>query len=261
MANAPLVYSIGQVAFSPVLKMENYIDEIQENLRKKGFPKFLRTEVNTIKVEGLNPPKIEKSSSWIFQNKESTSSVCISQEFITFDTTHYETFDPFVETFGTALEILRQVVSVELVERIALRYVDLVEKQDNETFEQYLAPGLVGFPFSNKISNADKVDDTHHRTESSAATHLGKLTIRTLRTNKNIPLPPDLIPNTLALKRMPAKDKWVTFIDFDHVSIKQRDFVTENIIEDFWGLHEICGDAFHAAITNYARKQWGLGKK
>src|SRR5262249_51958952 len=40
LKHAPVVTIIGQVRFSPVLSMESYLPKIQEELRKKGFPKY-----------------------------------------------------------------------------------------------------------------------------------------------------------------------------------------------------------------------------
>ncbi len=253
-----LEYTIGQVAFSPVLRMEKYIDEIQDDLRKNGFPKFIQQEIPVVKVEVNNVPRFDKITTWIFQDKDSTLSLSITQEFITLETSHYTTFDSFIKILEYALSVLSKIVGIELVQRVGLRYVDMVRKEGEEAFSQYLEPGILGIPFKKDVSNIDSIESSRHASESTVDTALGQLIVRTLRTNQGIPLPPDLLPNTLSPKCIPHLQEWITFIDFDHFSMQQRDFNTEKLVDTFWDLKEITANAFHTAITDYAISKWGL---
>ena len=38
--NAPVVYVIVQVRFSPILSLQTYLPEIQEHFRRNSFPAF-----------------------------------------------------------------------------------------------------------------------------------------------------------------------------------------------------------------------------
>src|SRR5882762_5816637 len=141
---SPLVYVIGQVRISPVVAIEKYIPEIQEQLRHKGFPRFVKGQIQEIRFAIDAAPKMSVVDRYEFQNKESTSGIALATDSISLHTSKYEVYEKFEETFSTALTIIHQVVSLSLVERMGLRYIDLIRLNAGEQFSDYLQPGLLG---------------------------------------------------------------------------------------------------------------------
>ncbi len=40
MSNAPVYYALAQAHFNPVAAMSKYVDQIQDRLRREGYPLF-----------------------------------------------------------------------------------------------------------------------------------------------------------------------------------------------------------------------------
>jgi uncharacterized protein (TIGR04255 family) len=254
LTKAPLVYTLGQVIFSPIFSIGDYINHIQEQLRKNGFPKVAPNPLQTLTMGPGNIPSVQSVPGWSFLNKTDDFGITLTSNFVSLDTTVYTKFDDLIDQFRVVLDILKSSTDVALVQRIGLRYVDLIKLNEGESFSDYLRPELVGFRFQDvEASNTDYVS------HSTANTDSGKLLVRCFRTNSGIPLPPDLLPPKLKSPASVVLGEWVTFLDFDHYNEEQRDFVVDDIIEFFWKLHDITGDAFfNNAITAHAKTQWGL---
>ena len=42
LSNAPVFFTIGQIQHNPLLSLETYLPQIQESMRKAGYPAFKR---------------------------------------------------------------------------------------------------------------------------------------------------------------------------------------------------------------------------
>ena len=45
MSNAPVYYALAQARFNPVAAMSKYVDQIQDRLRREGYPLFESQQV------------------------------------------------------------------------------------------------------------------------------------------------------------------------------------------------------------------------
>jgi uncharacterized protein (TIGR04255 family) len=153
------------------------------------------------------------------------------------------------------LSIITEFVDVDLVERIGLRYVDLVRPQEGEDPALYLDPGLLGFPFQ-RVSGIPTSRPTF-RIESQATTTQGFLAVRCSWPDKQLYLPPDMIPTVLAFEFQLQPNERPVILDFDHYSVEVRDFVPGRIVDAVADLHDAIDVAFRKAVTDYAFKTWG----
>ncbi len=249
---SPLVYVIGQVRISPVVAIEKYIPEIQEQLRHKGFPRFVRGQIQEIRFEVDAAPKVHAVDRYEFQNKEGTSGITLATDFISFHTSKYEVYEKFEETFGAALAIIHQVVSLSLVERVGLRYIDLIRLNPGETFSDYLQPGLLGLE-EEKLA----LQKSLSRFELIGITDAGKLVIRYSQSDNGTFLPPDLAPSPLKHNVQILPGEKVAFLDLDHFAEESRDFETGAVLETLGRLHGNLDRTFRSAVTETALQKWG----
>ena len=67
------------------------------------------------------------------------------QTSLIFQTTEYDTFDPFKEQFLLGIKTVDKVRSrLSFCERVGIRFLDAVWPRSNEKMTDYLAPSLVG---------------------------------------------------------------------------------------------------------------------
>jgi uncharacterized protein (TIGR04255 family) len=249
---SPLVYVIGQVRISPVVAIEKYIPEIQEQLRHKGFPRFVKGQIQEIRFEIDAAPKMHAVDRYEFQNKEGTSGIALTMDFISLHTSKYEVYGKFEETLSAALTIIHQVVSLSLVERIGLRYIDLIRLSAGEKFSDYLQPGLLGLE-EEKLG----VQKSLSRFELVGITDVGKLVVRYSQSDNGAFLPADLMPSSLKHDvQIPSGEK-VAFLDLDHFAEESHDFETVSVLETLGRLHENLDRTFRSAVTATALQKWG----
>ena len=155
------------------MALEKFIPEIQEQLRKKEFPKFLKAQTHEFMLQAGAPPKFNISDRWEFQSKDSSLGIVLTTSSVAVQTNRYTNYERFEETIATALIVINRVLNIDLVERIGLRYVDLIRPSENETLADYLQPGLLG------IKSGDVgVARWMSRYEAIGDTNLGKLIVK-----------------------------------------------------------------------------------
>lgn len=251
-ANAPLIYALAQVVISPVLKMGDHVPEIQDKLRKVGFPKFKETVAQEIQFDpSAGQPPAKKR--WGFFNRDNTQAISLTDNFLVLHVSDYTNFEDFAEVLEVGLNVLKEVAAPELSERLGLRYVDLVRLKEGEGFGKYLKPGLLGF----HVEGASEMD-TLTRCETVMDTEYGKLVSCSTRYNDGTFLPPGIGAEELEFEeiRRPPEGEMVNVLDFDHFSLETRDFIVDDILNCFAKMHEYTGAAFKEAITDFALKTW-----
>lgn len=248
---APLVLVLAQVVISPVLKMQDFIREIQEELRTHGFPRFLEGQVQEVLFRPNIAPVVSSSTKWTFLSKDGRDAVVVTERSIVLEASKYDDFESFAKQLQSIIEAIDKVVRIVLSERLGLRYVNLIRINDGETFNQYLHQGLLGL--SHQLLD---VNTMLHRCESVASTAVGNLTIRLQQENSGTFLPPDLDAFELAFDIDLRAGETVCILDIDHYSIKPRDFLASTIVEEMWQLHWHVEKAFKASVTPEALKAW-----
>jgi uncharacterized protein (TIGR04255 family) len=253
LRKAPLVYVLGQVVISPVLQMKEYIPKIQEELRKRGYPRFQENQIQDV-IFGPQP-QARVSSRWIFLSTNNQESVIISNEFIALETSAYDTFEKFVEELINVVEIVHRIVKIALVERIGLRYVNLIQPNQNEAFDDYIYSGLLGLPENGTGINR-LISQYELRDQSDSG---GQLIVRFIQTKGVGFLPPDLEASHLSFKPEFQSNSGVTkgILDIDHLLMSQVDFNSSELSKTMWELHKWTKQAFETAITDEALKRWG----
>jgi len=110
MKNAPVYFTIAQVRHNPILSMGNYLPQIQESMRKAGYPDFERRVAITLNLFAAAPnaeskdpkelmPSAQQVERYIFSNADRTRNFLVEPSALSFQTTDYGTFKTFSGEF------------------------------------------------------------------------------------------------------------------------------------------------------------------
>ncbi|MGK2913136.1 MAG: TIGR04255 family protein [Porticoccaceae bacterium] len=261
MSNAPVYYALAQAQFNPVAAMAKYVDEVQDRLRRE-YPLYDTQQVTHLQfpVEpGHAPiePQVAHTASWLITKGNRSSGFILSASSITLHTTHYDTSNEFIPELLRGLKAVHEVVGLDRVSRLGLRYLDAVLPQAGETVEQYLQDGLHGVRFSAKQKYA--LHESVFETESGPLAPTGTLVARVHRMTAPLGFPPDIALNGLVL--MPKFDikepQAHAVIDTDHFVVGQMSMDFEKLSEQLLALHATIKLVFKATVTDHARVVWG----
>lgn len=200
------------------------------------------------------PPKFNVTDRFEFQDKDESIGIVLTASSFAVQTNKYSRFEDFEEVISTALVIVNRVLNLTLVERVGLRYVDLVRPAENEILADYLKPGLLGID-----PQRAGVTGWRSRYEALGQTMLGKLAVRCSQSEQI--LPPDLFPTTLRYSTVLRPGEVATLLDFDHFVEGSSDFDTRRVVELIGQLHDVVDLTFRDSVTPNALARWGNGEK
>lgn len=249
----PLVFVLGQVVISPVLQIEDYIPNLQERLRKNGYPAFDRLESQTVKFDRQGSVDVRRETRWVFWNKNKTQSVVISSGFLVLEVSDYQRFDDFMAEFQAVMEIFHAVVDVSLYQRLGFRRINLLEDTPTLPLDSIVREGLRG------LEGGVFVDRHDQRLEHWGDTEVGRLMVRLLRPAPESVVPSDLDTTGLTIRQPSAEGRQVATLDIDHFMIEADDFVPDAIVDGFWLLHDGSDLAFRESVTADALQVWAKG--
>lgn len=261
MSNAPVYYALAQAHFNPVAAMTKYVDQIQDRLRRQGYPLFEPQQFMQLVVPGpgqVQPqePQIQQAVSWLMTRSNRTAGFILAPSTITYHTTHYQTHNEFIPELLRGLTAVHEVVSLDHVSRLGLRYLDAVLPQAGETAEQYLADGLHGINFNATRQHA--MTESVFATDTSPLLPKGTLVVRVYRVIAPLGFPPDMLPTGLAIApRFEIKDPHAhAIIDTDHYVEGPMPVEMDKLNEQLLSLHATIKSVFGATTTDHARSVW-----
>jgi len=245
------VFVLAQVRFSPIAKMADFVPQIQESLRKKGFPGFELRKIQEFTLGSA--PQVSQSLRWFFSNRDKTASVILSTDFVVLATSVYKHFEDFIASFEKALVAVRDASAPSFASRVGLRYVDLIRPAEGERLDEYLQPGLGG------IRAEDiEAESVLHQFHLRARTQAGTLSLRLWQNKEGTVLPPDMAGDEIAFRiQSPQPGELLTILDLDHYTETERDFSPDLQLADLWTLHDGTDLAFRKIVTGKALERWG----
>ncbi|MDR1424605.1 MAG: TIGR04255 family protein [Azoarcus sp.] len=262
MSNAPVYYALAQARFNPVNMMSKYVDEIQDRLRGE-YPQFGKQQLTQLVIPGHGQaqgasPQVEQTTSWLLTRSDGTAGFILAPWGITFHTIHYQTHEQFIPELLAGLKTVHDVVKLDHVSRLGLRYLDAVLPRNGETVEEYLVGGLHGIKFD--ATRRYTMTESMFTTEVKPLLSTGTLVTRVYRMNAPLGYPVDIAPNGLAVNpafvvKEPLEH---VVIDTDHFVEGQMPLDMNRLDEQLLSLHGIIKSVFVATTTDYARKAWGL---
>lgn len=254
LKRSPLVHVLAQLKYTPVFDTADKIPAVQTQLAALGFPRFQASRIQSVVLTGGEAPKVDVNDRWDFLDRERRVGVVLTRDFVLLQTNRYDDFEAFGTTFRDVASIVGDVVGPSFVDRMGLRYVDLVRPEESETIDQYLQPGLIGYRQPDGPGRVFRAALSH--TETRGITSVGQLSIRCFQRNDGAYLPPDLWPPVLRYDIKAAPPEILTILDFDHFTSDGCEYEVDPILTALGALHDAVDRAFRGAVSEYAFRRW-----
>ncbi len=264
MNNAPVYYVVAQVRFNPITTMDQYIPAIQDSLRKSGFPDFQKHFIAVLNLNFGSKPVPDQPVSatnmpqaqHIFLDEEGHSGFVLEQMAMSFQTSHYDTFEPFLRAFMRGLETVHKNAELSFYERVGIRFLDAILPADGEDVSTYLAPNMLGL--FGKMENRKFV---HAVSETRTQEGRADLTSRAVIYHQDVS-GPIAFPADLAGQYVKIMDKFnpvsgtYGVIDTDSSQGGREKFNLKSIEEAFISLHSVLRESFDLMVTPHALNVW-----
>lgn len=240
-----------QARFSSRPGLESRLPAFRKACEDLGYPVFRPGRVRTVNVGSVGPADTVDAPRWDFLDKSLRWNVLLSPEYLMLQTTDYDMFEGFLARWKAVLQAAGA-LEIPVVERLGLRYVDLVQPAEGERLSDYLDPAFAGYEPDAKLGV--KLQRSHHMAASVFTTPQGQLLVRVSPALSSTP--PDL--DNLHLKGVAQPGPGAVFLDFDHSSKDILDFDPEGIEAATEALHEAPDVLFREVATPEAMKAWGI---
>lgn len=250
LSKQPLKLVIAEFKFSPVLQIQKSIPDVQEAFRQE-YPIFDRKIDNIFQV--TNSVEVTNIERWSFISKNKKQAIELSQERMVYFSSEYERFDGFSISCEKALNTLADIIKPSLIERIGLRYSDLVLINGDEKMADLVDAHFISLKEISSLGSA-----SHQKTELLIKTDQGHLAIRTLYGIHDWSYLVDLqnrLPISIHMENIVSER---IVLDFDHFwdsGDSSSNFDTTNILQILGNLHETAREAFWRVTTDYARNE------
>ena len=262
MSNAPVYYALAQAQFNPVAAMSKYVDQIQDRLRREGYPLFERRQVTHLVVPDPGQaqqaePQITHTVSWLITRGDCTAGFILAPSAITYHTTHYVTHKEFIPELLRGLAAVHEVATLDHVSRLGLRYLDAVLPRVGESVGQYLVGGLHGIEFMNATPRYTLTESVFE-TDTGPLVPTGTLVTRVHRMTAPLGFPPDIQPNGLMInKKFEINEPRAhAVIDTDHFVEGHMPIDQDKLNDQLLALHATIKSVFRATTTDHARATW-----
>jgi len=259
LSNAPVYYTVAQVQFNPILNLESYLPAIQAKMREARFPDFRQDVFQRIVLpfggmeQGqMAAPSVTPQLRYIFGNIDGTERFLLETNTLSFQTTAYDTFLTLSATLSKGLGILHDVLQLDFVERIGLRYFDAVlPSSEKETLSDYLVPQVLGFALNGQGQLQQSFSETVKMTTA------GQLVSRVLIRDGKVGLPTELASLAPEIaQRFTQRIGLHAIVDTDAYVIRREVFDLSKIADRLSALHDEISASFKATVTPYANAAW-----
>jgi uncharacterized protein (TIGR04255 family) len=254
MNNAPVYFALAQIRFNQLAALDTYIPAVQDSLRKAGFPDFQPIQLTHFLIGGAMPKPV-MTTRYLFMNSHKTSGFVLDQSWLMYQTTNYDTFDPFVVTLLEGLGVLHGAAKLDYTDRAGIRFLDAVVPRSGESVFDYLQPYVLGL--SNLLPDRALV---HSMSETK--TTLGKTTLvgRAVIQNQkggNAAFPEDLLPVQLGLADKFSDIRGLyAILDTDSWTDDRQDFDLNDLENTLKSLHTSMRRSFDLMVTPHALQVW-----
>jgi len=248
LARSPLVLVLVQARFPRRPGIEGRVEAFRAVCEDSGYPLFHEGLIQAVGV-GPDGPLVTSIPRWDLLDRTRCWNVVLSPEFLLLQTTEYHRFREFLDRWRTILEAAERTLAIPLVERLGLRYVDLIQAEPGEKVASYLDPSLAGYE---PESGSGFVRERHVGATVLRTDH-GQMLVRV--SPATTPVPPDLGSPHLAGLKPPGAG--AVFLDFDHSSQEPIDFEIEALTLATRRLHDFHDILFESTITSRAKDAWG----
>lgn len=259
LSKAPVYFTIAQVRFNSVQKMDTFAPDIQEKFRKATF-----SDAKNITLTGLNfglgvnnapiqfPVPVTQTQH-SYSNFENTKCFILDQSSLTFQSTDYNGFDSFSKTFLSGLQFVDEVVEgIDFVDRIGMRYLNAFKPQMGHSLHQYLNPKVVGL-----FDDSEK-QISHSFSETVYVRNRKNVIARTVILNGSFNFPLDTQLGSLVVnKRFVEEISGLhSSLDIDSSTSERQKYSINLVSDELAKIHAEVENAFKEIVLPYALEAW-----
>lgn len=248
LARSPLVLVLVQVRFPKRLFQEAELEGFRKECDALGYPLFHEGLFQAFGIGG-NGEERTKRSRWDLLDRFKCWNIVLTQDFLLLQTTKYVGFADFLDRWRAILDAAHRELGVALIERLGLRYVDLVQPSPGERISDYVDSGFAGYePGRGSIFTREQ-----HVAATVLRSDKGQMLVRVLPALSHFP--PDM--DSLHLNGLREPTPGAVFLDFDHSSTDVLDFDPALVATATTGLHDAHDQLFQTITTSHAMTVWG----
>jgi len=250
---SPLIVALAQVRMTPILSLESYIPKLQDLLRASDFPRLITRKTKTTQYDAMGKVDVVESTDWVFSDKAGHFSLVVGERSLSLVTSAYTTYEDFSRRMEDYLKLVHGVIKISGVERLGLRYVDLIEPSTDKPLSYFLESCVLGLSLEELGNRITSFSQTVIETSSNR-----KLAVRTTELPSGLVLPPDLISLQLKLRKPHVLNQPFGILDLDHYAEypEPDDYDTATVMGNFSELHDVVDQAFRKATTEGAKLDW-----
>jgi uncharacterized protein (TIGR04255 family) len=259
LKNAPVYFALAQVRHNPVTRLIAYAQDIQDEMRKAGYPDQRESVAISFAFvtsgQADQQPIPEQNKRWIFFNSDNTKGFIVEPSAITFHTTNYDTSETFFSDFLSGVSIVHKYVGLDYIERTGLRYLDAVVPPNGlGQLNEFLTPTVLGLiEAKNNIKVSQSISETHFSTSDC------NVLARTIIINNKGPIgfPMDIQLNGVVLaERFQSIDSEHAILDTDASIEGRRQFDMTLLSDELTKLKSGTREAFDLLVTKNAKEFW-----
>lgn len=145
LAEPPLVRVIAQVRFAPILKVRDHstVATFQETIRAT-YPILEEERVRHIAVDSAGTPDFKEEVIWRFSDRSRTWRVSLATNFVSLETTKYESRKNFLERLSVVLSGIEQTLDPQEAQRLGIRYIDRLTSPAIERISDLVRREILG---------------------------------------------------------------------------------------------------------------------
>jgi len=247
LPHAPLARVLAQVKFPPVLALN-------KDDATAGFQDAIRARYPVLRPEavqgfgfgpgiGVGVIRVEPQRAWRFLDISGAWRVTLAQDFLSLETTAYDSRQDFLARLSEVLTALSDHVRPALADRIGLRYIDQVVGEHEAAIGQLVRPEVVGLAATPAAARI-------RHTISETLFDLGEFNLL-MRSGQ---LPPQTTPDPSVL---PAVDQKSWILDLDMATKEPRPFEPGSIVELSRHFAERIYTVFRWAVSDEFLRRFG----
>ncbi len=251
----PVFYTLAQIKFNPIARMEEYVPELQDRLRRIGYPDYQREHKVEVEIRKAATPqpdvRPQQMVRWNFNNIDRTEAYTLHPDALIFHSTQYAHFEDFSEKALKGLTLAHGVIELAYIQRIGLRYLNAVVPAGGNPLDNYLNPSLMG------LSTVTPGQLSHSFNESVSQVNGGTLVARTVITEGGLAMPPDLFPMALALPdHLDKLSGKIAVLDTDYFVEHRSGFDMDSVKRQLLASHKLVDETFKSSVTEHAISVW-----
>jgi uncharacterized protein (TIGR04255 family) len=208
-----------------------------------------------LELSGSPVPKTTVATRYSFLDSRKTSGFVLDQSWLTYQTTEYDTFQPFLSSFLTGLRTVNEEAVLSYSERVGTRFLDAAIPMNGETVSDYLQPNMLGL--SNSLPDRQLVHQISETRTTRGKTMLVSRAIIFSQKEGAVAFPEDLQPVALRpMNKFSEVKGQYAIIDTDGWVEDRQDFDLSNLEMVLDSLHTDIGSSFQKMVTPHALKVW-----